>query len=117
VAVDPVAFGTIDPTRESTGTGRVVVTCDDATGVTVELSAPSGARRMAGPSGAELAYELYQDAANAVAWGSGVGGRSARGASVGAGDPARLTIYGVIPSQAGILPGQYLDQLQVTLTF
>jgi spore coat protein U-like protein len=116
VAVDPVAFGTIDTTRESTGTGRVVVTCDAATGVGVALSAPGGARRLAGPGGAGLIYELYQDVARTTRWGDG-GFRPARGASVAATEPSRLTIYGVIPSQTGVVPGSYLDQLQVTLTF
>lgn len=116
MAVDAVAFGTIDTTRESTGTGRVVVTCDAATGVSVALSAPAGARRMAGPGSAALIYELYQDVARTTRWGDG-GIRPPRGANVTATEPSRLTVHGVIPSQTGIVPGEYLDQLQVTLTF
>jgi spore coat protein U-like protein len=116
VAVDPVAFGTIDPTRESTGTGRVVVTCDAATATSVALSAPGGGRTLAGPGGAAIFYELYQDVARTTRWGDG-GFRPARGASVGSTEPSRLTIYGVIPSQTGVVPGGYLDHLQVTLTF
>ena len=71
VAVDPVAFGTIDTRREATGTGRVLVTCDAATSVGVALSAPGGARRLAGPGSAALIYELFQDVARTTRWDDG----------------------------------------------
>lgn len=116
VDANPVAFGTVDPTRRSTGTGRIVVTCDAATAFTVGLSDPGGTRRMSGPGSATLAYELYQDASRSLAWGEG-GGRPARSGNAPADERVELTVYGAVPSQSGVLPGEYLDQLQVTLSF
>ena len=116
---DPVAFGTVDLSQRSTGTGRVVVSCDASTAFEVGINAPSGDgdRRMTGPGGAALAYELYQDAARSVAWGEGGGSRPARAGNASADEPATLTVYGAVPSQVGAPPGEYLAQLQVTLSF
>lgn len=113
---NPVAFGTVDPTQRTTGNGRILVTCDTPTSFTVALSAPSGTRRMDGPGSATLAYELYQDSGRSTPWGDG-GSRPTRSGSAPADERVALTIHGVIPSQTGVTPGEYLDQLQVTLTF
>jgi spore coat protein U-like protein len=74
-------------------------------------------RRMKGPGGAELVYELYQDAAHAVRWGGGSGSGAARAAAVDSSRSQKLTIYGVVPRQTDIPPGLYTDQIQVTLRF
>lgn len=118
VDTDPVAFGEIDVTRTSTGTGTVVVRCDTDTSFAVGIS-PGGSdpRRMSGPQGSELEYHLFADAGYSIPWGDGqaIGQpRSGRNDGVGA---TRLTIYGVVPRQPGVLPGAYTDGLQVTLTF
>lgn len=114
----PVAFGNVDLARNSTGTGRVTIECGTAGQVTVEIAAASGgARRMDGPKAAKLAYELYQDSGRNVRWGSGSGDGSAQPATVKADVPTNLTVYGVVPRQSGVPPGDYTDQLVVTLSF
>ena len=72
---------------------------------------------MDGPSGSRLEYRLYSDAGRSVPWGDGGStGNPVSGGSDGAGQD-RLTIYGEVPAQPGVLAGEYLDSLQVTLTF
>jgi spore coat protein U-like protein len=114
----PVAFGNVDLSRNSTGTGRVTIDCASAGQVRVEIAAASGAaRRMEDPKAAKLAYELYQDSGRNVRWGSGSGDGSAQPATVKADVPTSLTVYGVVPKQSGVPPGEYTDQLVVTLSF
>lgn len=116
VDVRPVAFGTIDLTRRSFGTGEVVVRCDRPT--RFEVAIQGGAEReLVAPGGGRLRYRLFADPAHSRPWGDG--GRS--GGTVEAGNdgrrPTRLTIYGVIPRQPGVAEGRYVDQLQVTLRY
>ncbi|MEK0081961.1 spore coat U domain-containing protein [Benzoatithermus flavus] len=120
VSADPVAFGTIDVTRTSTGTGAVIVRCDAAASFEVGISpGRSGGepRQMAGPQGGRLDYYLFADAGHSVPWGDGqaIGGTRS-GRSDGAAT-TRLVIYGVVPPQPGVPAGEYIDSLQVTLTF
>jgi spore coat protein U-like protein len=118
VSVNLVAFGIVELDRQSTGTGRVVVSCDAATSFEVAIAGEGGgARRMSGPDGGRLAYDLYQDAAHAVRWGDGRGSGAARPGNAAADAAANLTIYGVVPRQNGVPAGVYFDQLQVTLSF
>jgi spore coat protein U-like protein len=121
VEVSAVAFGNIDIMRASRGTGEVVVRCDEASDFSVGLSPGGGGgggeRRMRGPGGAWLDYYLMADAGYSIPWGDGQAiGNPRAGRSNGAA-PARLTIYGIIPSQPGTPEGQYTDSLVVTLTF
>lgn len=116
IELSPVAFGVIDTSRRSTGTGEVVVRCDTATSFAVAISA-GGGRRMNGPGSSRLDYHLYADAARAVLWGDGGSvGEPVTASNDGAG-AQRLTIYGEVPAQSGVTPGEYLDNLAVTLTF
>jgi spore coat protein U-like protein len=114
--VNLVAFGVVELDRRSTGTGRVVVSCDAATSFEVAIGG-DGTRRMSGPGGGRLVYELYQDAAHAVRWGDGGASGSARGGQAAADAAANLTIYGVVPRQSGVPAGVYFDNLEVTLRF
>jgi spore coat protein U-like protein len=120
VAVEPVAFGVIDPQRQSRGTGEVVVRCDEAATFSVGLS-PGGAagdtRRMQGHDGGRLDYYLFADAGHSIPWGDGEALGNAVKASADSTAPQRLTIYGIVPAQAGIDAGEYDDSLQVTLSF
>lgn len=120
VEVEPVAFGVIDPQRQSRGTGEVVVRCDDAATFSVGISPGRGSadnRRMEGRDGGRLDYYLFADPGHSIPWGDGEAvGNPVSAASDGTG-PKRLTIYGIVPAQAGIDAGEYDDNLQVTLTF
>lgn len=118
VDAEPVAFGTIDVTRPSTGTGTILVRCDAEASFEVGISTDGGSsRRMEGPGGARLDYQLYTDASRSTPWSDGeAGGALRRGSNDGNG-PTRLTIYGVVPAQPGTAPGEYRDSLAVTLMF
>jgi spore coat protein U-like protein len=120
VSVEGVAFGVVDLDRTTTGTGTVVVRCDEAATFEAGIS-PGGSggdpRRMSGPDGGRLDYYLYADAGRSIPWGDGQAiGRTRAGSNDGSGT-TRLTIYGAVPPQTGVPPGEYSDSLQVTLTF
>ncbi len=116
VDIRPVTFGTIDLDRKSYGKGEIVVRCERPT--RFEVAIQGGAEReLVAPSGARLRYRLFADPGHRRPWGDG--GRS--GDTVTAESdgrrPVRLTVYGVIPRQAGTPEGQYVDQLAVTLRY
>lgn len=120
VESSPVAFGTIDVLRPTRGTGEIVVRCDEPTEFRVGLSPGGGGsegRRMDGPGNTRLDYALFADAGYSIPWGDGQAiGNPRAGASDGKG-PQRLTVYGIIPAQPGTPAGDYVDSLQVTLSF
>lgn len=116
----PVAFGVIDPQRQSRGTGEVVVRCDAAASFAVGISpggGGSGGRRMRGSPGGRLDYSLFADPGYSVPWGDGAAIGNPVTASSDGGTPNRLTVYGIVPPQNGIDAGEYDDSLEVTLTF
>lgn len=120
VEVSPVVFGNIDVLRQSRGTGEVIVRCDQPGPFQVGLSPGSGGgagRRMDGPGSSRLDYALFTDAGYSIPWGDGQAIGNPRSGSSDGSSPQRLTIYGIIPAQPGTAPGEYLDSLQVTLTF
>lgn len=116
VDVRSVAFGRIDLSRKNFGKGEIVVRCDRPT--SFALAIPGGPEReLVGPAGGRLRYRLYADPGHRRPWGDG--GRL--GAAVEAENdgrrPTRLTVYGLIPRQPGVLEGQYVDQLPVSLRY
>lgn len=119
VELAPVTFGAVDTRENNRGTGEVVVRCDQATGFEVAISggAGGGTRRMDGPEGGRLDYRLFADAARAVPWGDGGSVDNAVSAASDGTDQRRLTIYGEIPPQSGVPAGEYVDSVQVTLSF
>ncbi len=120
VELAPVAFGVVDPAQRSLGTGEVVVSCDAAASFEAAISAggAGGAtRRMTGPNGGRLDYRLFTDAGRSIPWGDGGSAGDPVAGSSDGGAPSRLTIYGEVPAQAGVEAGEYLDSLEVTLTF
>jgi spore coat protein U-like protein len=120
IELSPVAFDVVDTRQTSRGTGEVVVRCDTTASFEVGISSGGGSgatRRMDGPGTARLDYRLFSDAGRAVLWGDGGSlGAPVTAASDG-GEPKRLTIYGEVPAQSGVEAGDYLDSLEVTLTF
>lgn len=109
----PVDFDTIDTTRSNDGVGEVIVSCDDETSFEVALG---GGRTMQGPGDAELRYELYQDPGHNVRWGDGGGTGEPRSGRTDDGS-ARLPVYGSVPAQPSTSPGDYIDQIEITLIF
>lgn len=120
IELSPVTFGVVDLTRRSGGTGEVVVRCDVASSFAVAISpghGGSGTRRMSGPGGSRLDYQLFSDAGRSVPWGDGTSEGPPVTSSSNGNGLRRLTIYGAVPAQPGATPGEYLDSLEVTLTF
>ena len=119
VQVQGVSFGAIDVMRREESTGSIRVTCDEPVSFSIEIvgATSDGERRMYAAGGASLRYALYADAAHGQAWGDGQSiGSPVAGSSNGS-SAATFTVYGVIPSQPGTLPGDYVDSPLVTLSF
>jgi spore coat protein U-like protein len=126
VAAQGLAFSTYLPTSASPDTGSTTlnVTCTYGAPYTLALSNGSGTgadptagpsgRAMAGPSSAQLAYNLYQDSGYSQAWGTS-GAYLYSG--TGTGLLAALTVYGRIPAAQTVAAGSYTDTINVTVSF
>ena len=116
-----VDFGRLDFRRGGDITGRVEVACAEPAEFTVELTpgfGDYGERRMRGPGGAELRYNLYVDPGRRLVWGDGASGGTAvlRGRNDGR-RPTTLPVYGRVPGGQRVPPGSYGDNLAVRLNF
>lgn len=114
-----VNFGIVEAGRASDATGRITITCPSPRSYLVGISPGLGGseRRLFGPGGASLRYELYADPGHNFPWGDD---QSIGGAMGGVSDglhPDTLTIYGRVAAQSGQPPGTYTDSLLVTLSF
>mgnify|MGYP003582884323 CR=1 FL=1 len=102
--------------RDSTST--IKLSCPPNTswwlGLNNGLHATGTQRRMAGPAGDLVTYELYLDAARGQRWGSTQGSDTFSGSG---GNPASVTVFGRVPAQPGVTPGAYSDTITVTLTY
>lgn len=78
-------------------------------------NATGNTRRMAGPSGNHLRYELYRNPERTQRWGNTLGTDTSNGTGNNASQS--LTVYGRIPAQASPVPGTYSDTVTVTLTY
>jgi len=97
-----------------TSTGRV--TCAGAWTVPLDAGTGVGAtetiRKMTGPGGAELSYQVFQDAARTINWGNTTGTEL-----TGTGN-TNITFYSQIPAGQYVVPGTYTDTLTTaTATF
>jgi spore coat protein U-like protein len=123
VATD-VAVGAYDPvvandTAPATATGTVTVRCTRGTAYSVALDNGanySGGRRMAGPAGTFLTYELYRDSGYANVWGSGAG-NEVTGTQAPGRLPTDLTVYARVPGGQDVPEGAYADTVVATINF
>ncbi|HUB48625.1 MAG TPA: spore coat U domain-containing protein [Acetobacteraceae bacterium] len=105
----------------ATGTATITVTCTNTSPYNVGLNAgtASGAtvtsRKMVGPGGATLAYQLTQDSAHVVNWGQTVGTDTVAG--TGNGSAQTLTVYGQVAAGQYVAPGAYSDTITATITY
>jgi spore coat protein U-like protein len=116
VSASAVSFGPVDVRTGDESTGTVTVRCDMPTHFSLALSPGYGdyaTRRMRGPSGAELEYNLYLDIAHSRVLGDGTAGT----ALLSGEDTKDFVIYGLIRPQQPVRAGTYSDQLMVTFTF
>ncbi|HET6522698.1 MAG TPA: spore coat U domain-containing protein, partial [Geminicoccaceae bacterium] len=111
-----VDFGRLDPARGGEIAGRVTVECDAPAGFALALTPGFGSyaeRRMRGPGGAELRYNLYTDPARRVVWGDGMGGTGLVRGDTGGRRRATVPVYGHVPRGQRVPAGAYADQLTV----
>lgn len=102
-------------------TGSISVNCTGTAPYSVSIGGGNNlsgsTRRMAGPAGSYLSYELFSDSARLVPWGDGGALLGARRSGTGSGAAQALTVYGRIP--AGQYPGagSYSDSVLVTIDY
>lgn len=97
---------------DGTSTGRV--TCAGSWNIPLNAGSGAGAtetlRKMTGPGGAELSYEVFQDAARTINWGNTTGAEM-----TGTGN-TNITFYGQILAGQYVVPGTYTDTLSTDTT-
>jgi spore coat protein U-like protein len=119
VSLSLVDFGRLELRQGGEITGRVSVRCDRPTRFALVLSEGHGSyrmRRMRGPEGHELRYNLFVDPARRLVWGDGVSEGTAR--LVGESDGRRgaeLVVYGRVPAGQRVPAGSYGDALAVVI--
>lgn len=120
-------FGSYDPvstnrTTPLNATTSIVAYCTKDTSATISLSDglnPSGGmRRMSGPLGEFLTYDVYLDSGHSNIWNS-VNTVSATSTSktVPLGGPAGVPGYGQVPAAQNVRPGSYTDTVVATVNY
>ncbi|WP_246845005.1 spore coat U domain-containing protein [Altererythrobacter sp. TH136] len=101
-------------------TTTLTVACAPNTSFSIEIDdglnpQATNKRRMTGPLGTSLAYNVYLDSGRKNVWGKG-NSKNFSGNS-GSGSPINVPVYGRVPAAALTIVGQYDDTLTVTLNF
>ena len=116
-ALDPLQ--TPGPVDAST---TLNLTCTKTTPYSVALSAGANAgnasafgSRVMKSGNNSLPYQLYLDSGRTQVWGDG--NSSGVYTGTGTGSQQQLTVYGRLPSLAGIVPGNYADTVTLTITY
>jgi len=128
VTAADVAFGNYDPlvanaaAALSNTASAVTVTCTKGTNFTTTLGFSANAagtqRRMAGPAGDFLPYNVYTTAGFGTVWGDGSGGTATRGGvSTGKNASVSQVLYAQIPANQDVTEGAYGDTVQVTVNY
>ncbi len=96
------------------GVNTGTVTCALFEQYIVPLNAGTGSgasetlRKMTGPGGATLNYQLFMDAARTTNWGNTPGNEFT---GTGSGSRQTLTVYSQIPAGQSVVPGTYTDTI------
>jgi spore coat protein U-like protein len=120
ISAAPLAFGTYSGTLAQV-TSTITVTCTNTTPYDVALNpgTASGAtvttRQMTGPSSDLLNYALYSDASYSKNWGETIGTDTVSG--TGNSSAQTLTVYGQIPANQYVTPGDYSDTVTATVNY
>jgi len=116
----PLEFGIVEPVRGASARGRLTLTCDTPGTFAIGLTSQSDgtARLLAGPGTAHLVYQIFTDGSLSVPWGDNITVGPTVGVVSDGEQAVVLTLYAEIFSgQSGIPPGDYADQLTVTVNF
>jgi spore coat protein U-like protein len=108
-------------TSELDATGTITAQCTAGDAFKIALSSGGSgvttARSMQrSGGGGNVSYQLYTDQKHTGIWGDGNGGTTAA-TGVGTGNPASITVYGVVPAQSTPAPGNYSDTITATISF
>jgi spore coat protein U-like protein len=116
----PLTFGAYTGVL-SHATAIGTVTCTNTTPYNIGLDAGISvgatvtSRKMTGPSGALLSYQIFSDSAYSINWGNTIGTDTVAGVGNGLGQS--FTAYGQIPAGQYYAPGAYSDLITVTITY
>lgn len=113
LTVTGMSFGTYTGALlNGTATGRV--TCSGGWDIPLNAGTGAGAteaiRKMTGPGGAELSYEVFQDPARSINWGN------TTGTDLNGTGNTNITFYGQILAGQNVAPGTYIDTLSTATT-
>jgi spore coat protein U domain-containing protein, fimbrial subunit CupE1/2/3/6 len=121
ISATNLAFGTYTGTLTNSAS-TISVLCTNSTGYNVGLDAGKGSgatvakRRMTGPGGTSLTYELFRNLGRTLNWGNTVGTDTVAG--TGSGSVQAIMVYGQIPAgQNDGAPGNYTDTITATITY
>lgn len=101
------------------GSTAVGVTCTNQTtykvGLNNGLHASGNTRRMAGPGGQLIQYELYRNSGRTLRWGNTPGTDTVD--KTGNGSNQNSTVYGRVPMQPTPSAGVYSDTITISVTY
>lgn len=125
ISTATLAFGTYDPVAANaatgadlTGTGTVTIACTKGAVTSVELGLganASGSQRRLTNGTDFLNYDVFQDSAHAVVWGTGTAKKDT-GTSTGT-TPVNHTTFGLVPKGQDPGTGSYTDTVVATVNF
>ncbi len=111
-----IAFGAYTPASAASQQGALTVNCTSGTAYQIALneglSGTGATRRMTGPNGETLDYDIYRDSGHSQRW---AGGASAH-AGTGTGTAQSVELYAGIAA-ATAASGSYSDTVTATLTY
>ena len=124
VAATNLVFGIYDPSAGNLdGSSTITATCTKGTTYNIGLDAGSNASNATAPAsramaadGKYLSYELYSNADRSTVWGNMIGVDTVEASSSEGGDETH-SVYGRIPAAQYVPAGNYVDTINVTITF
>lgn len=118
VSATPLAFGSIDPlSGESTeSVGSLTVECPESTAYALSVTPGTGtySQRLMSAGELTLAYNLYIDQEHSIIFGDGTGDTRVMN---GEGQVTEHVVYGKVPNQPRAYPGNYTDDIVVTVSY
>lgn len=118
VSATPLAFGSIDPlSGESTeSVGSLTVECPESTAYTLSVTPGKGTynQRLMTFGELTLVYNLYIDQDHLFIFGDGTGDTQV---VTGEGLVTEHVLYGKVPNQPRAYPGNYTDDIVVTVAY
>ena len=125
ISTATLAFGAYDPVitnaaagADLAGTGTVTISCTKGAVTSVELALganASGSQRRLTNGTDFLNYQIFQDSARTVVWGTGTAKKDT-GTSTGK-TPVNHTTFGLIPKGQDPGTGSYTDTVLATVNF